>query len=99
MVRKLGVSAGSRQVGRGGQRRSAFREEFYRDTRPANQPSGPAKRAASNRGSRRRRTMSVWLPTVGLLFMFCILAVAGSSAMIWLRKLGALFGVEWAGDG
>ena len=79
-------------------RRSAFREEFYRDRRPATQEAIPSKRKSSQ-AKRRRRTVSVWLPVFGLSFMFCILAVVGSSAMIWLRKLGALFGVEWAGDG
>jgi hypothetical protein len=40
----------------------------------------------------------VWVPVFGLTFLLCVIAVAGSSAMIWLRKLGALFGVQWSGD-
>jgi len=39
------------------------------------------------------------VPLFGLSFVLCVIAVAGSSAMIWLRKLGTLFGVEWSGDG
>ena len=94
MARKPASSGNSNRA----QRRSAFRDEFYQDRRPVGQDTSPKKRAVKARQGRRRRTISVWLPVFGLSFMFCILAVAGSSAMIWLRKLGALFGVEWIGD-
>ena len=99
MSRKPGSSGNSKRTNRSGPRRSAFREEFYQDRRTVDhEPSAP-KGAVKSRARRHRRTVSVWLPVFGLSFMFCILAVAGSSAMIWLRKLGTLFGVEWAGDG
>ena len=97
MARKSG-SAGTRSDGLSrGQRRSAFRAEFYRDRAPISQDLRAPKRPVNAPG-RQRGSMSIWLPVAGLSFMFCLLAVAGSSAMIWLRKLGALFGVEWAGD-
>ena len=99
MSRKTGSSGNSKRTARSGPRRSAFREEFYQDRRPFDQEPSAPKRAVKTRARRHRRAVSVWLPVFGLSFMFCILAVAGSSAMIWLRKLGALFGVEWAGDG
>lgn len=98
MARKSGLSGiSSDGIDRGGQRRSAFRAEFYRDRASVRPDTRSLKRPANGQG-RLRNSMSVWLPVVGLSFMFCLLAVAGSSAMIWLRKLGALFGVEWAGD-
>ena len=80
---------------RGG--RTAFREEFYADVRPTQKKSkSSAQRRAA--AQRRRRKVSILLPLFGLGFILCIIAVAGSSAMIWLRKLGTLFGVEWSGD-
>jgi hypothetical protein len=80
---------------RGG--RSAYREEFYRDVTPSNKPKSISARAAE--AARRRRKASIFVPLFGLSFVLCVIAVAGSSAMIWLRKLGTLFGVEWSGDG
>lgn len=75
-------------------RRSAFRDEFYKDGRK--QPSGGSKaRGGANGGPRR---LPLWLTVGGLGVLLCIIAVGGSSAMIWLRKLGALFGVYWVGD-
>ena len=99
MARKLGSSGSFSRPGRSGQRRSAFREEFYQDRRPYEKAAARSKHLARGGARKRRRAVSIWLPVVGLFFMFCVLAAAGSSAMIWLRKLGALFGVEWAGDG
>lgn len=98
MARKFGSPGISDRAGRSGRRRSAFREEFYQERRPAEHDLSSQKRPGHGRAGRRRRSVSVWLPVFGLSFLLCILAVAGSSAMIWLRKLGALFGVEWAGD-
>jgi len=77
---------------RGG--RSAFREEFYSENTPVRKKTPSAKRAARSR----RRKVSIFLPMFGLFFLLCLIAVAGSSAMIWLRKLGTIFGVEWSGD-
>jgi len=76
--------------------RSAFRSEFYTDSQGRKKNAGGSKK--NDGGSRRRRRVSVWVPVFGLTFLFCVIAVAGSSAMIWLRKLGALFGVHWSGD-
>lgn len=96
MVSKSKLAAGAR--GRSSNR-SAFREEFYADNRPDDQEIRLKNRAAQMRSRRRRRKASVMIPVFSLFFVLCIIAVAGSSAMIWLRKLGALFGVEWSGDG
>jgi hypothetical protein len=78
--------------------RSAFRSEFYADRNPHKKDSGASRRNDGSGSGRRRRRVSVWVPVFGLTFLFCVIAVAGSSAMIWLRKLGALFGVHWSGD-
>lgn len=94
MKSKSSAGSGSKAA-----RRSAFREEFYADRKPDDGEAAAKRRAAQMRTRRRRRKVSVFLPIFGLFFMLCIIAVAGSSAMIWLRKLGALFGVEWSGDG
>jgi len=77
--------------------RSAYRAEFYRDVTPAKNTKAASARAVEE--ERRRRKASIFLPLFGLFFLLCVIAVAGSSAMIWLRKLGTLFGVEWSGDG
>ena len=77
--------------------RSAFRDEFYTEATPVNK-SRAAAAARREAAKKRRRKVSIWLPLFGLFFLLCLIAVAGSSAMIWLRKLGALFGVEWSGD-
>ena len=82
---------------RQGGNRTAFRAEFYRDSSPTAKSKAASARAAAEQ--RRRRKASIFLPLVGLFFLLCVIAVAGSSAMIWLRKLGTLFGVEWSGDG
>ena len=76
--------------------RSEFRDEFYSNATPTKKTRGASARRAGSRG--RRRKVSIWLPLFGLFFLLCLIAVAGSSAMIWLRKLGTLFGVEWSGD-
>ncbi len=94
MVGRYGYLAKS-MTRRGG--RGAYRDQFYGDATPTRK-----KRAASARGAvskRPRRKVSIFLPLLGLFFLLCLIAVAGSSAIIWLRKLGALFGVEWSGDG
>ena len=96
MVAKSKASANSR--GRSANR-SAFREEFYADRKPDKGDANANRLAAQARVRRRRRKVSVYVPVFGLFFLLCIIAVAGSSAMIWLRKLGQLFDVEWAGDG
>jgi hypothetical protein len=80
---------------RGG--RSAFRAEFYQDLSAAKKPASKSTGVAARK--RRRRKASIVLPVFGLFFLLCVIAVMGSSAMIWLRKLGAVFGVEWMGDG
>ena len=77
--------------------RSAFRSEFYTDSEARKKSASGSKKNDGGSGKRRRR-VSVWVPVFGLTFLFCVIAVAGSSAMIWLRKLGALFGVHWSGD-
>ena len=85
-------------AGKGGSnRRSAFRSEFYAD-RDARKKDGSSSKRNDGAAGKRRRRFSVWVPVFGLSFLFCIIAVAGSSAMIWLRKLGAIFGVHWSGD-
>ena len=76
-------------------RRSAFRDEFYKDARKK-PPARAAKRTSA--ASRVARRMPLWMTAGGLAVLFCVIAVGGSSAMIWLRKLGALFGVYWVGD-
>tara|TARA_R110000787_G_scaffold89896_12_gene190225 strand:- start:68 stop:352 length:285 start_codon:yes stop_codon:yes gene_type:complete len=76
-------------------KRSSFREEFYRegdDKKPAR------KKANQSRGRKRKRKLPVWTYVATFGILFCVLAVIGSSAMIWLRKLGAVFGVYWEGD-
>ena len=80
---------------RGG--RTAFRAEFYQDGRQAKKAASKSVRGGASNA--RRRKASIFLPIVGLFFLLCVIAVGGSSAMIWLRKLGALFGVTWTGDG
>ncbi len=73
-------------------RRSAFREEFYKgqasvsDEPPDSQPTP------------RRHRMPIWALAVILTIVLCLIAVGGSTAMIWLRHLGAVVDVHWAGD-
>jgi Flp pilus assembly protein TadB len=76
-------------------RRSSFRDEFYKDARRAPRASGSSKRGQNGRTVRR---LPLWVTVGGLGVLFCIIAVGGSSAMIWLRQLGAMFGVYWIGD-
>jgi hypothetical protein len=76
-------------------RRSSFREEFYKDSRRAPRANRSAQR---NQDSRAARRLPLWVTVGGLGVLFCIIAVGGSSAMIWLRQLGAMFGVYWIGD-
>lgn len=78
-----------------GRRRSTFRDEFYKDSRPPPRPKTSKRRANGSRGTRR---LPLWVTVGGLSVLLCIIAVGGSSAMIWLRKLGAMFGVYWVGD-
>jgi hypothetical protein len=92
-------SKSSADAGAKARRRSAFREEFYADRRPSELDAAVPMREARRKSRRRTRKVSFMLPVFSLFFLLCIIAVAGSSAMIWLRKLGALFGVEWSGDG
>jgi hypothetical protein len=76
--------------------RSAFRDEFYNDVKPAKTKKSASERRAASK--RRKSKASIFLPLIGLFFLLCLIAVLGSSAMIWLRKLGAFFGVEFSGD-
>ena len=77
-------------------RRSAFRAEFYQGNDAEKRRAAAAARAV-HRGRQRQRVPL--MVTVGCLgIVLCMIAVGGSSAVIWLRKLGALFGVHWAGD-
>lgn len=78
-----------------GRRRSSFRDEFYKESRPPPRTVKPKRRGVGGRGSRR---FPLWVTVAGLGVMLCIIAVGGSSAMIWLRQLGATFGVYWIGD-
>ena len=79
-------------------KQSAFRAEFYTERRAQKKDSNASRRDDRSRSGKRRRHMPVWVPVFGLGFLLCVIAVAGSSAMIWLRKLGAMFGVHWTGD-
>lgn len=76
-------------------RRSAFRDEFYKDNREAPRRNASAQRGDDTQGARR---LPLWVTVGGLGVLLCIIAVGGSSAMIWLRHLGAMFGVYWVGD-
>jgi len=76
--------------------RSEFRSEFYREDDEEARRRLARARAAAARGRRQRMPLLVTVGSLGILL--CIIAVGGSSAVIWLRKLGALFGVQWAGD-
>lgn len=76
-------------------KRSAFREEFYRES----DGKKPARaRSKGRKGGSGFRRLPVWAYVAATGILFCIIAIAGSSAMIWLRKLGAIFGVYWEGD-
>lgn len=76
-------------------RRSSFRDEFYKDVR---KPRKAVKRSGASAGRTVKVRLPLWMTAAGLGVLFCIIAIGGSSAMIWLRKLGALFGVYWVGD-
>ncbi|MDA1325589.1 MAG: hypothetical protein O3C34_12660 [Proteobacteria bacterium] len=76
--------------------RTDFRAEFYRSGASGKKTGAAAARRAQALISKRK--VSILVPLFGLLFLLCVIAVAGSSAMIWLRKLGTIFGVEWSGD-
>jgi hypothetical protein len=76
-------------------RRSAFRDEFYKDSRQTPRASGTGQRGKDLGGARR---LPLWVTVGGLGVLLCVIAVGGSSAMIWLRQLGAMFGVYWVGD-
>ena len=76
-------------------RRSTFRDEFYKDARSPPRVTTSKARGQDGHGTRR---LPLWVTVGGLGVLFCIIAVGGSSAMIWLRHLGAMFGVYWVGD-
>jgi len=75
-------------------KRSTFREEFYRE----GDEKKPARKKNGAGSQKRKRKLPVWTYVATFGILFCVLAVIGSSAMIWLRKLGAVFGVHWEGD-
>ena len=75
---------------------SAFRSEFYREEPDAQKRAAAAR--ALNRGRTRRKRVPLAITLGCFALLLCIIAVGGSSAMIWLRKLGAVFGVYWEGD-
>lgn len=82
----------------GKRRRSAYLEEFYREARSP-QPEPNSGIEQPHVGVRRRRKgMPIWLLTSILGIVFCLIAVGGSSAMIWLRHLSSIFDVHWTGD-
>lgn len=78
-------------------RRSAFRAEFYKDADARRRP-GASQPAAGGVHRRRVQRLPFWVSVGSLGVLFCLIAIGGSSAMIWLRRLGALFGVHWIGD-
>lgn len=87
------VSAGARG------RRSAYLAEFYngRDAPPERKDSRPDTAKFALR-RRRRKRVPVWILAASLGLVFCLIAIAGSSAIIWLRALGNVFDVRWSGD-
>lgn len=80
---------------RGG--RTDFRAEFYHDPDAAERRRAARARAADT-GKGRRQRVPLFVMVGCSAILFCIIAVGGSSAMIWLRNLGALFDVYWTGD-
>jgi hypothetical protein len=79
-------------------RRSVFLDEFYKE---------PERHAATSRAKeehshadfrRRRKGAPLWVLAGVSGIALCLIAVGGSSAMIWLRHLGSIFNVHWAGD-
>jgi hypothetical protein len=76
---------------------NVFRDEFYRDGKNSNSAKKSNARKSNNR-SRGKKKMAGWVYVASSAILLCVIAVAGSSAVIWLRKLGALFGVNWTGD-
>ncbi len=75
-------------------RRSAFREEFYKgQASKSDEPAEPEPESAP-----RRHRIPIWAFAVILPIVLCLIAVGGSTAMIWLRNLAALVDVHWAGD-
>ncbi len=73
-------------------RRSAFREEFYKG-QAAKSGEPPEPESAS-----RPHRIPIWALAVILTIVLCLIAVGGSTAMIWLKNLAALVDVHWAGD-
>jgi Flp pilus assembly protein TadB len=73
-------------------RRSAFRQEFYKGQ--ASQPDEPPDPQSAHRPHR----IPIWALAVILTIVLCLIAVGGSTAMIWLKNLAALVDVHWAGD-
>lgn len=80
-----------------GRKRNNFRDEFYRDGQYKKPAKGTASQRANDR-SRRKKKLPGWAYMATSGIVLCIIAVAGSSAVIGLRKIGALFGVTWSGD-
>lgn len=78
-------------------RRTAFRAEFYKNSGTRNRSV-----ASAHPGENGRRRSSprfpLWVTLSGFGVLLCLIAIGGSSAMIWLRRLGAVFGVHWIGD-
>lgn len=73
-------------------RRSAFREEFYKgQVSKSDEPPEPE-------AAPRRHRIPIWALAVILTIVLCLIAVGGSTAMIWLKNLAALVDVRWAGD-
>lgn len=80
-----------------GRKGNNFRDEFYRDGKHKKSAKGSASRRADGR-SRGKKKLSGWVYVATSGIVLCIIAIAGSSAVIWLRNLGGLFGVTWLGD-
>ena len=93
MVTETNRAAASRQ-----QRRSAFREEFYggHDARARYLPVQVPPVGFTLRLRKSKRPL--WVAAAGFGIVFCMIAVGGSTAMIWLRQVAALFGVHFIGD-
>jgi hypothetical protein len=73
-------------------RRSAFREEFYKGQ------TSEIDEAPEPESAPRRRRIPIWAFAVILTIVLCLIAVGGSTAMIWLKNLAAVVDVHWAGD-
>jgi len=78
--------------------RSAFLDEFYKGKdRPVSKSGETEQRTPAEFGHHKKRT-PLWLLASLSGITLCIIAVGGSSAMIWLKNLARLFGVHWSGD-